>query len=329
MIANGHGKGRARQDGSRRHAKSWRTLLLSTGEKSIAEKIAEDGGRIQAGQEVRLADIPADAGAGLGLFENLHGHDSARAFADAIKRQAATNYGHLSREFIKAFLAHPEAKKTIRTFLAEGMPLLSDSSDPSAFDGQVQRVGRRFLLVAAAEWGLLPWQKGEALQAAKTCFEAWLGHRGGTGAHKDKAALEQVTLFLEQHGQSRFQDLERPDMQCINRAGFRERTEQGTTYYILPESFKAEVCKGISAQRTAKLLAEKGILQKGDGKNMTRRPPRDLPDFGASVFTFCISAERSNKPCGLTTFLNLVRLPKTCRKSRTRSEKRLFQSRTM
>ena len=85
--------------------------------------------------------------------------------------------------------------------------------------GQVQRVARRFLLCAAAgemaaEWGLLPWRKGEALQAVKTCFDAWLAIRGGSGPAEDTAILEQVKLFIEQHGASRFQDIDRPDAIC-------------------------------------------------------------------------------------------------------------------
>ena len=58
-------------------------LLLSSGEIGIAEKVAEDGrGRkVAAGQQVRVLDLPAEAGAGMGLFENLHGFPSADAFA--------------------------------------------------------------------------------------------------------------------------------------------------------------------------------------------------------------------------------------------------------
>ncbi len=47
----------------------------------------------------------------------------------------------------------------------------------------------------ASEWGLLPWGKGEALQAVKTCFEAWLALRGGSGAAED-AASHSVHLRL-------------------------------------------------------------------------------------------------------------------------------------
>jgi putative DNA primase/helicase len=71
MLANGSGKSRSARDGSGRRAARWRLLFLSSGEIGLAEKLSEDGrGRqLSAGQQVRIVDIPADAGAGLGIFE--------------------------------------------------------------------------------------------------------------------------------------------------------------------------------------------------------------------------------------------------------------------
>jgi putative DNA primase/helicase len=73
MLANGAGKRRGQAYGGTRPRLTWRLLFLSTGETSLEQHIAEVGQRIQAGQEVRLVDVPADAGVGLGLFEDLHG----------------------------------------------------------------------------------------------------------------------------------------------------------------------------------------------------------------------------------------------------------------
>jgi hypothetical protein len=56
MFGNGVGKGRARRDGSARRAAQFRLLFLSSGEKRLAEKMAEDGEPAQAGQEVRFVD---------------------------------------------------------------------------------------------------------------------------------------------------------------------------------------------------------------------------------------------------------------------------------
>lgn len=282
MLANGMGKTRARQDGSARTAKSWRCMVLSTGEKGLAEKIAEEGGKVQAGQLVRLVDVPADAGAGMGIFENIHGHESPRAFADAIKRASVADYGHAARAFIvKVQEGREQLQKDLHVALDSAVKKLC----PAEASGQVQRVARRFALCAAAgemsvEWGLLSWEKGEALAAVKTCFEAWLVHRGGSGAAEDTAILEQVALFIEQHGLSRFQDTTAPLATCINRAGFRQDAGNGTKYYVLPENFKAEICKGVNYKRAAALLLDKGILIPGDSRSYTSRPPIDLPGYG-------------------------------------------------
>lgn len=282
LLGNGMGKARATQDGAARAVKNWRCLVLSSGEVGLREKLAEEGYRARAGQEVRLVDVPADAGAGLGIFEQLHGHASPQAFADSLRQAACQNYGFAAREFIRFFQKNrEEALAGIQGFMARGM----DSFCPDNADGQVKRVARRFLLCAAAgeaacEWKLLPWQEGEALDAVQTCFDAWLSERGGAGAGEDADILAQVKLFLEMHGQSRFQSIDAPDAVCLNRVGFRQAEDSGATFYILPEAFKAEVCKGHDPKRAARVLADAGLLIKGEGKNLARRPPISLPGRG-------------------------------------------------
>ena len=77
MLANGAGKSRAGRAGEGRKPAEWRVLFLSTGEIGIADKVAEDGRKkVTAGQEVRVIDVPADAGAGFGLFEDLHSFET-------------------------------------------------------------------------------------------------------------------------------------------------------------------------------------------------------------------------------------------------------------
>jgi uncharacterized protein (DUF927 family) len=78
MLGNGSGKSRSSRDGSARRAAKWRVMFLSSGEIGLADKVAEDGRgrRLAAGQQVRIVDIPADAGAGMGMFEKLHGFES-------------------------------------------------------------------------------------------------------------------------------------------------------------------------------------------------------------------------------------------------------------
>lgn len=266
MLPNGMGKHRAKKDGSARTPKEWRIMFLSTGEKGLEEVITEEGGKVKAGQAVRLIDIPADAGAGMGLFENIHDHDSPTAFADAIKKTASKHYGYVSRSFIARVLKEGD---TVNEKLSSGLPKYLKKLCGDDADGQVDRVAKYFHLCAvagelAAEWELLPWKKHEASRAIRTCFQAWLDRRGGTDAAEDTAILRQVTLFLEQHGSSRFHDLNDPDAKVINRAGFKRKNGGKTEYIILRESFRQEVCCGFDPARAAAVLTRKGLLLTGD-----------------------------------------------------------------
>jgi putative DNA primase/helicase len=102
MLANGSGKGRGRRDGSARRVAQWLILFLSSGEIGLAEKIAEDGNtRTRAGQEVRFVDIPADAGAGHGVFENLHGAAHGGELAEQLSQATLKYYGTPIRHFLE------------------------------------------------------------------------------------------------------------------------------------------------------------------------------------------------------------------------------------
>lgn len=94
MLSNGQGKVRASRTGSARAVARWRVLFLSTGEKTLSDVNSEAGRATKAGMEVRYCDVPADAGAGMGLFENTHHLDSAGEFADYLAMPAGSSTAH-------------------------------------------------------------------------------------------------------------------------------------------------------------------------------------------------------------------------------------------
>jgi uncharacterized protein (DUF927 family) len=212
MLANGSGKTRAGRTGAARERSSWRLLFLSAGEIGLAEHMGEAGKSPKAGQELRLAEIPADAGAGLGVFENLHGHPGGNEFAKALAEAIRQHHGTALPAWLDR-LAQEQAgigdtiKAGIRAFEAR---LLTDQAG-----GQARRVAYRFALVGAAgelatAWGLTGWPEGEAMKAASTCFHAWLDRRGGEGNQEERAMLSQVREFLRRYGESAFSDWDRP-----------------------------------------------------------------------------------------------------------------------
>ena len=103
MLANGVGKRRATQTGGAQPTAQWRLLYLSCGEITLGDKIAEDGRnrKVAAGQQVRMIDVPADAGAGLGIFETLHGYESrcgvGRSFKICVQRALWRRCARVSR----------------------------------------------------------------------------------------------------------------------------------------------------------------------------------------------------------------------------------------
>lgn len=128
MLANGAGKSRAKRDGSARPPAEWRVLFLSTGEMGLADKMIEGGKRPRAGQEVRLVDVPSDAGAGLGIFEEVHGFASSEVFARHLGTRAMKFYGAPIRIFLEKvtaveFTAIGDALKMARDdFMAAYVP---------------------------------------------------------------------------------------------------------------------------------------------------------------------------------------------------------------
>lgn len=266
MLANGTGKARARQDGTARPTQNWRCLFLSTGELSLAEKIAADGGRVMAGQQVRLLDIPAAANEDKedwGIVETLHGYPDPKAFVEAVESFAKANYGMASRAFIRRFQQErQETEKELHKVMRDGLDLFC----PKSVDGQVKRAAKRFLLCAfagekAAEWGIVPWDTQEAVGAAQTCFQAWLNRRGGNGPAEEQALVKQVQRILEQSRNSQFLDVENPDDKLNQKQlGYRNKTEDGdTVYFVFPTAF-ADITKGFDSEWATKVLIRVGIL---------------------------------------------------------------------
>ena len=77
-------------------------LFLSTGEKTLAQHIAEANKELKAGMEVRMLAVPADASKGLGMFDVLNGFEDAAALSDALKTRVAKYYGTPLTAFLSA-----------------------------------------------------------------------------------------------------------------------------------------------------------------------------------------------------------------------------------
>ena len=261
-LANGEAKARANR-GAKLQAR-WRLLFLSSGEIGLAEKVAEHsrGTQITAGQQVRVADLPADTGSVHGLFEQLHGFSDAGSFAQHLTRTARTTYGHAARVFIEAVTGDLAA---VRDTVAQDVAAFLAKCVPSDADGQVTRVANRFAFIAASgelatAKGVLPWQTGEATRAAEACLAAWLEARGGVEAFETRDGFNALRRFLTEHGSTRFMDWEAGADDLIpGFLGFRRRTPAGFDYYLTSAAWD-NALEGFDRKLLSRALAERGFL---------------------------------------------------------------------
>jgi uncharacterized protein (DUF927 family) len=294
MLGNGVGKARAGREGQARKSHEWRLLFLSNGEVGLADKIGESGGRIAAGMEVRVIDLRADSGAGLGIFENLHGVPDPATFAQSLKAAAGRVYGTAARAFLRHVVADlAQVRESVsaarKAFLAEALP-------PGA-DGQVRRVADRFALVAAAgelatAQGVTGWPGGAAVEAALRCLRDWLAERGGVGASEVSDAKSRLRREIEVNGHSRFLPW-RPDTRTVirtNALGYVQRAEDeqldaAPTFYF-HASGMAEVLKGLDRKTVLEALAAEGVIvrhEAKDGAGFKLNKPFKVPSEKAAV----------------------------------------------
>jgi putative DNA primase/helicase len=302
MLANEQEKGRNTRGGLNRRQRTWRLLFLSSGEVSLSTHMAEAGKRVMAGQEVRMVDIPLDAGQGMGGVEELHGHASPGAMVEHLTHAAASCYGVAGREWLQWCCDH---QAEIAARLVDMVEAVRAQLMPGPASEQVRRVARRFALVAAAgelasEAGITGWAAGAASAGVRRCFDDWLAARGHLDNGEDAQALAQVKAWIEKNGDAlltwlhRSHDDHRPNTAL--RAGFKrlmgedgkplkvdeameymerrsaaessERFNATTDYLILPEAWKREVCKGLDAAAVAELMRKRGHLEHEAGRLM-------------------------------------------------------------
>jgi len=289
MIGNGTGKARAGRTGEAKSRKTWSVVLISSGEIGLAQHMQDGGKIVRAGQEVRLIDIDADAGAGFGLFEELHNYQGGAKFSDAVREATQTHYGTAAIGFLERA---SRDSKTLSVLLKAAIAEFVLANLPDDAGGQVERICNKFALIAAAgeyatSIGITGWTKGDATIAAQICFTSWLKNRGGSENQEANEILSKVKAFFEIHGESRFAGLkDSPERITVNRAGFSELTVNGLYFYVLPAAYKKDVCAGFDMRQVSRVLIESGwLIPDSEGKSSQRKTLVELGSTRCYVFS--------------------------------------------
>lgn len=264
-LGNGAGKGRMRADSSFRDGYQWRTLAISTGEEKAENKIRQARGKMTAGIDARLANVPSDAGKEMGIFENLHGFTSPKALADHLRLASKKYYGTAFPAFIKR-LVEERLKDDFLTRVANDCEKFMKEYVPVGATSQVRSVAHRFALAAVAgelatEWEILPWKAGTATAAAVACMKDWMGDRGSVGQGEHKMVLDNLREYISANMLSKFPE------GLVGRDGEQLRIGEivglrtGAGFAIFKDCWK-RVMPDVPAARAMKILAEDGFVSK-------------------------------------------------------------------
>ncbi|WP_312740835.1 DUF927 domain-containing protein [Cedecea neteri] len=269
-LFNGVGKIQGAKEGGNRDLKRWRAMAFSTGEIDLESYIRADGGKINAGQLVRLLNVP------ITRATVFHGKKDGKAHADAMKDAYQNHYGAAGREWVKWLCGHQrKATDAVRDAERRWAALL-----PSEASEQVRRVGSRFAILEAAlqlSSFLTGWNETEIRDALQHSFNAWVSEFG-LGNREAKAWVEQAEAFLQKFGFSRYlpyPDSDPRDLPIKDLAGYRVTSQINDTvaFHTWPSVFRDEIAAGANYVAFAQVLAEAGMLDKPD-KGLTKKTLR-------------------------------------------------------
>jgi uncharacterized protein (DUF927 family) len=308
-LAGGSGKQRAGITGAARTVAEWLVDYGSTGEHDLASYMRAAGVEAQAGQLVRCASIPADAGAGIGAFEQVPAGMSPKTFSDALADNAMAHHGHAGPAFVEALIKAVQkgGREAVISMVRKEVERVAAEMQPADASPQVASMARRFARYTVAGelatvWGITGWPGEEATRAARRCFTDWLEARGGAGAMEGMSVLERLRSFIDEFGNLRFVEIQasgqlaaapgapggqvgggvqtgdelvtgdaKARLSYQGQAGFwRTQPGGGRIYLMWPEVFRREIIRSLEERTAFQALGDAGYVVTSEEGGRTR-----------------------------------------------------------
>ena len=283
MLANGIGKGRMTKQITAKPMHQWKVIFLSSGEEGLKEIMQEQGQKVKLGQEIRLADIDIDQSE-CGIFDCIDFAEDAPKQAIELSKRMADCYGVAGIAWLEYLTSNKsERMDEARELLDQYRQVLTVNQS----QGHIVRVANYFALVATAgelatKANITGWKAGTAFNAVQKVFNQWLGSFEQVGDYENREIVAHIKAFFEANESSRFEAIT-PDSNHIerinNRVGYWKIENGEKIFYVLPEQFKNEICKGYDSRKAARALLAYNLLEHDADKNQktVRLPSKKNP----------------------------------------------------
>lgn len=296
-LMNGSQKARANIYGLARKVNKWRLITLSSGEVGLRELALENKVKVYAGQEIRLIDIPADAGYKLSVNESLpEGIETVQDYAKQIKQACSECYGTAFHAWIEHLVAQPLAFEEIQTELTAIVAKLV----PEKSSAQVKRVAESFALLAyageeATKLRITGWPEGTAFSSIERCFRGWLADFGNSESLEEEQIVSHVLNLLISH-KARFSPLESVgQITPQNRLGWFDGEQN--VFYVIGEIYKHEFCNGRRNREVSKVLFKRGILVPEKEHPFSASIVVHIPEFKKSIRCYKLQLPKELEIC--------------------------------
>ena len=264
LLSGGSGKARGLPDGEMRALRSWRVFVLSSGELSSADKIAEGGSAAKGGQRLRLLDIRVPES---GIFS--HGQDANAA--DNLKRVCAQLYGTAGPAFIGGLIDGLDAVQ-IHEKVGRAVQRHAESLTPINSTAETKRAIKKFALVKiagliASNAGVLPFDASLISGSIQSVLNAWLVDRQGDASDSERALSDLRGFLLANRARMMYADESAAHVpaKLIGYVHRRDSLSNDPDLFFLTNEGLKESVAGHDSKSVLCELDRRGLLKKSQG----------------------------------------------------------------
>lgn len=277
-IGNEVDKNRGAKNGLNRTTKTWREVVLSTGEETVTEMLRKANLKAQAGLEVRMPSINAQAtdDEEMGVNESFPAGYNAQSYKELLEGNCKKYHGAVFERWIEFLITldpdnlREEYTRFRDSFIQEYRPT-----------NQNRRIANNFAFVAfagelATGAGLTDWEMERetsghswAREAVGICFKSALDIIGNGLPIEDKKALEHIETLLLENRSNFLNGAIGSSFAPSPCWGYRlliGAPTVGEVFYIPPTIFAKNFCAVMGEKETAQLLKKYGLLETEAGR---------------------------------------------------------------
>lgn len=260
-LTGGQGKSAMNSTRQLQRQRSWSCIILSTGELSFRAKIAASGGKVMAGQLIRMIDIEA----GSTIFHDTHGLAPAD-FANRLKAACSAHYGTAAPAFIAKLIDYlSDDAEGFRQSLLEALEQFVVELTPEGLPPEQARAVRRFAFLRVAgelavQFGILPLTDDDVRQSVEFARDRWLSGSRGEVADADRAIRALQGYILRNH--SAFASTRAIGAKVLNAKGF---FNSENSWYLFDDAQLQTAVSGFDVKETVRSLRENRLLVTHEG----------------------------------------------------------------